>query len=134
MPRLNVDRRRSGRLPAIVGVGVDCEEISRFKKMGSGAMEKIFTEREREYCKSKADPSQHFAARFAGKEAVMKCMSPAKIPFDRIEIAGAGKGRPEVKVLDERFKYYDFEISLSHSGNMAIAFAIAFRSKSIRKG
>ncbi len=138
MPRLTMDRRRQrtpsskNRLPAIVGIGVDCEQVSRFENMDSVFLGKVFTKKEREYCRSRPNPSQHFAARFAGKEAVMKCLGSARVPFDRIEIVKNGKA-PAVSILDKKFKAYDFKISLSHSGNMAIAFAVAFRSKRVRK-
>jgi holo-[acyl-carrier protein] synthase len=115
----------------ILGIGVDCEEISRFEKMDSMLMEKIFTKGEREYCIGKANPSQHFAARFAGKEAVMKCFgsSGKKIAFNQIEILKCENGAPVVNILDRNLGDYDARLSLSHSGNMAIAFAVIFKSR-----
>lgn len=138
MPRLNIDRRRkmARRLgkkeasrPSIVGIGVDCEEISRFEKMNTAFAEKVFTEKEREYCRAKARPSQHFAARFAGKEAIIKCFGAIgkKIPFSQIEILKCENSAPTARILDENLKGYDAMLSLSHSGNMAIAFAIILK-------
>ncbi|MDX6548120.1 MAG: holo-[acyl-carrier protein] synthase, partial [Gaiellales bacterium] len=58
-------------------VGIDMIEIDRVR----AALEKrprfadrVFTERERRYCFSRPNPAQHFAARFAGKEAVGKAI------------------------------------------------------------
>jgi holo-[acyl-carrier protein] synthase len=115
----------------IVGIGADCEEISRFGKMGRNAMEKIFTKNEISYCSGKASPSQHFAARFAGKEAIIKCFSSdgKKIAFNRIEIVRNESGAPVVRILDSGLKDYDVMLSLSHSGNMAMAFAIVLKKE-----
>ena len=136
MPRMNVDRRRlktegvadafKPSPPSIVSVGVDCEEISRFGKLGREAIGKIFTKNEIDYCSKKADPSQHLAARFAGKEAVIKCFGAIgkKIPFSQIEIIKYGNNAPAAGILDENLRGYDVMLSLSHSGNMAIAFAV----------
>jgi len=61
-----------------VGVGVDIESISRFRKKISESpnifFSKVFTERELEYCHSKIDPAPHLAARYTGKEAVIKAI------------------------------------------------------------
>jgi holo-[acyl-carrier protein] synthase len=109
-------------------VGVDCEDISRFEKMGSLFAKKIFTKKEIEYCSTKAFPSQHFAARFAGKEAIIKCFGGIgkKIPFSHIEILKCENGAPAVKILNESLGSHDVKLSLSHSGNMAIAFAVVW--------
>ena len=62
----------------IQGVGVDVVELGRIKEMiaaqGDAFVNKIFTESEIAYCKSKPSPEQHFAARFAAKEAVSKAV------------------------------------------------------------
>jgi phosphopantetheine--protein transferase-like protein len=121
MPRMKFPRAAG-----ILGVGVDCEEISRFGKMDRKAIGKIFTKKEMEYCRSKANPSQHFAARFAGKEAVIKCFGAIgkKIPFSQIEIIKYGNSAPAASILDKNLRGYDAMLSLSHSGDMAIAFAV----------
>ena len=113
----------------IAGIGVDCEEISRFEKMNAAFAEKVFTKKEREYCRAKARPSQHFAARFAGKEAVIKCFGGIgkKIPFNKIEILKCENSAPAVRILDGSLGGYDVMLSLSHSGNMAIAFAVILK-------
>jgi len=93
-------------------------------------MEKIFTKKEIEYCCRKANPSQHFAARFAGKEAIIKCFGSMgkKIPFSQIEILKCENDAPIVNMLGNRGNY-DVKLSLSHSGNMAMAFAIVTKEK-----
>ncbi len=109
----------------VKGVGVDCEQASRFENMDSKLMEKIFTKNEIDYCSRKANPSQHLAARFAAKEAVIKCFGSmgCRIFMNRIEILNRKNGSPYVRMLDKNLSTHGVKISLSHSGGMAIAFA-----------
>jgi len=54
-------------------VGVDLIEIERVRRALArypSFRERCFTETERAYCDSRPNPAQHYAARFAGKEAV----------------------------------------------------------------
>jgi holo-[acyl-carrier protein] synthase len=112
--------------PSDWAVGVDCEQISRFENLSKSAKKRIFTEREMEYCSKKARPEQHFASRFAAKEAVVKCFGSLgkRIDFRCIEIVKCENGSPAARILDGKLKGYDVRISLSHSGDMAIAFAV----------
>ena len=114
----------------IKGIGIDIEDIKRFEiSMNNyNFLKKIFTEKEISYCQSKANPAQHFAVRFAGKEAVIKAVSShLKIILDykEIEITNNGSGAPSVKVTHEGFgQEYNVLISLSHQGTMAIAMVL----------
>jgi len=112
------------------GVGVDCEQISRFEKMDKGFVQKIFTKKEIDYCMKKSRPSQHFAARFAGKEAIIKCFGSLgkKIFLSQIEILKCANGAPAVKILDKKLNSYDIRLSISHSGSMALAFAVVLKT------
>jgi holo-[acyl-carrier protein] synthase len=60
----------------ILGVGLDLCPIERMQRAlersGSRFSQKVFTEAERAYCSARGQPAQHFAARFAAKEAVSK--------------------------------------------------------------
>ena len=109
----------------VKGVGVDCEEIKRFEKMTDALIEKIFTKGEIAYCSKKAKPAQHLAARFAAKEAVVKCFGSMgkSVLLDQIEILNRKDGSPHARVHDKNLKAHDVLVSLSHSGGMAIAFA-----------
>ena len=60
-------------------------------------VERVFTPTEREYCLSRANPAQHFAARFAGKEAVGKALGFG-VPFTWREIEIAGRPKPGVSL------------------------------------
>ncbi len=67
---------------AISGIGIDIEDISRFRDLPYTAnprfYEKIFSEEEIKYCLSKAEPAQHFAVRFCAKEAFVKAAKTDK--------------------------------------------------------
>jgi holo-[acyl-carrier protein] synthase len=89
-------------------------------------MKKIFTENEIQYCEKKENSSQHYAVRFAGKEAVVKAFScyNLSISLKHIEILNKKNGCPYVKILDDKFSDFEIKISLSHSNDIAIAVAI----------
>ena len=77
-------------------VGVDLIEIDRVRRAlerhGDGFRERCFTAAEREYCESKANPAQHYAGRFAAKEAVGKALgSGVYFTWKEIEIRGRPK-------------------------------------------
>ena len=63
----------------ILGIGVDIENVERFRwlniKNDSRFLNKIYAKEELKYCFSKKNPAPHLAARFAGKEAVIKAMN-----------------------------------------------------------
>src|SRR5512138_3800404 len=86
----------------IRGVGVDLCPVSRVARIlerhpGRFA-ERVFTPAERAYCGSRGAPAQHFAARFAAKEAALKALgAPAGIGWHDLEGAGDG-GAPRVEL------------------------------------
>lgn len=110
----------------IKGIGVDIEEIKRFKslpyKSNRDFYNKIFTDKEIRYCLSKSDPYPHFTARFAAKEAVSKALNQSVYRAKSIEISNDKTGKPLLKLhKDPKSKIL---ISLSHTKDYAIAFAI----------
>ena len=77
-------------------VGVDLIEIDRVRRAlerhGDGFRSRCFTEEERAYCDSKPNPAQHYAGRFAAKEAVGKALgSGVYFTWREIEIRGRPK-------------------------------------------
>jgi len=121
-----------GNPPNTCGIGVDIEDISRFEKLNplndDQFLKKIFTETEIKYCLSKHNKAQHFAARFGGKEAVIKALSDMgiqNINYNSIEIINDQNGVPKVTIKNAGISNIRINISLSHSKDMAIAFAIA---------
>jgi holo-[acyl-carrier protein] synthase len=116
---------------ASFGVGTDIEAIERFNNYtlsdDSNFLRSIFSESELEYCFSKESPANHLAVRFVGKESVIKALYSIGIEnvfYRDIEILNKSNGVPYIK-LDDMYKNIQFQISLSHSKENAIAFVIA---------
>jgi holo-[acyl-carrier protein] synthase len=115
-----------------VRVGVDVIEIERIRRAlerYSGFRDRCFTAAERAYCEARPNPAQHYAARFAGKEAVGKALgSGVRFTWKEIEIRGRPKpgvhlsGR--TKAWAERVGAGRIELSMSHSRELATAVAL----------
>jgi holo-[acyl-carrier protein] synthase len=120
----------------IFGIGTDIIKVDRFEKMvakGRKNLKTIFTEREMDYCESKTRRSEHYAARFAAKEAVLKALGIGwrdGFAFSDIEILNDNLGKPEVFLHGKVKNYFktqkikQIKIYMSHSKENAIAFAI----------
>lgn len=115
-----------------IRTGTDIIEISRIKESIESTnkkfCERVYTEKEREYCESKnMQKYQHYAARFSAKEAVFKAVSDElenkfQINWKDIEILNDEKGRPYVNILNNKIQNIeDIDISLSHCKEYAIA-------------
>jgi len=112
----------------ILGVGVDIIEINRIQKAiarwGDHFLRHVFCDEEIQYSKSHKHPAQHFAVRFAAKEAVYKAIPDNKrIGWKDIRIFNDENGQPQCIVNKGQFKD-KILISLSHSHNYAVANAI----------
>lgn len=113
--------------------GTDIIEISRIKKsiddLGSKLINRIFTQDEIAYCESKKTQKyQHYAARFAAKEAIFKALSESvedkySIDWKDFEVICDGNGKPHINIIAD-INIDDIEsmdISLSHCKEYAIA-------------
>ena len=113
--------------------GTDIIEIERIKnsidKFGDRFLNTVFTPKEIEYCESKKTQKyQHYAARFAAKEAVFKALSNninAPDEWKSIEILSEESGRPKVNLKIEVQDLENIDISLSHCKQYAIANVVA---------
>ena len=117
---------------AVVGVGVDVVEIDRFAAALARRprlAERCFTEAEAAYCTAKPFPSQHFAARFAAKEAVGKALGIGMTRWREVEVV-RGRGAPTIALhgrYAERARRLGVErvhVSLTHGRDSAMAFAV----------
>ncbi len=124
----------------IYGTGLDIVEIYRMKeaieKWGESFLDKIFTVREIEYSRSRKFSSQHYAGRFAAKEAVVKAFGEgASSPFKwtDIEILNNKDGKPFVRFyndalkLKNRVKVGDSFLTIAHSKEYAVANVILMK-------
>lgn len=117
-----------------IKTGVDIIEIERVKKSIEETegkfCERVFTQKEIEYCESKkAQKYQHYAARFAAKEAVFKAISfnlanKYDIGWKDIEILNDDAGRPYVNILKTDIRIGDIDISISHCKEYAVSSVI----------
>lgn len=112
--------------------GVDIIEIERIKesieKLGDKFLNKIYTKKEIEYCESKGKSKfEHYAARFAVKEAAFKAVSEevkdyTEISWKDIETINDENGRPKTEILFLRNKKVEnIDVSISHCKNYAVA-------------
>ncbi|AKL98240.1 holo-ACP synthase [Endomicrobium proavitum] len=111
-----------------MNVGIDIEEVVRFKKYVSdkNALKRIFSGIEISYSLPKKNPAQHLAVRFAAKEAVWKALSShnKKLIVSDISIKNTDFGKPEVYIKNKKYKKID--VSLSHTKKYVVAVAVAF--------
>ncbi len=111
--------------------GIDIIEVERIQKSIENQPEfinRVFTKKEIEYCESKKNMKyQHYAARFAAKEAVFKAISELleskyNIDWKNIEIVNNQMGKPQVNIIGINFnKKIQIDVSLSHLKEYAIA-------------
>ncbi len=119
----------------VLGIGIDIIEINRIKKsidkFGDTFLNKIYTQTELEYCSPKANKFQHFAARFAAKEAIAKALSYSGengFSWKDIEIYNESNGMPKAKLFNKLSEILGVDkqihITMSHSENYVTCFAL----------
>lgn len=113
----------------IVGIGVDIENISRFRakkfEENQAFYQMIFTEKEIEYCLSKADPYPHFTARFCAKEAVVKALATKSVNLKQIEvIKDSTMPKLQLNTDPNTWVKISSHLSLSHTKEYAVASVI----------
>lgn len=112
------------------GIGTDIESVSRFSELvehDDPVIRRIFSPEEICHCLAYDSPDQRFAARFAGKEAVVKALSDLGVTgvgIPEIEIRNREDGAPFVRVKKIPTEYLSIRVSLSHTREWAIAFAL----------
>jgi holo-[acyl-carrier protein] synthase len=117
-------------------VGVDLIEIDRIRRAlarhSESFKERCFTAAERAYCDGKPNPAQHYAGRFAAKEAVGKALGSG-VYFTWKEIEVRGRPKPGVHLsgrtarFAERLGAVRVELSMTHSRELAAAVAVVVR-------
>jgi holo-[acyl-carrier protein] synthase len=120
-------------IPLIKGSGIDIIEIQRIRTLieekGQVALERLFTEREVEYCASKRDPYPSYAARFAAKEAFLKALGTGLrgLKWAEIEILPDESGKPIMYLKGSAaLKLHEIgavkvNLSISHCREYAVA-------------
>lgn len=116
-------------------VGVDLIEIARVRRTLErypSFRERCFTEEERRYCDSRPNPAQHYAARFAGKEAVGKAIGfGVARAFAWRDVEIAGRPKPDVRLSGRVRAWADrvgagrLDLSMTHSRDLAVAVCVS---------
>ena len=123
------------RLRPATTVGVDLIEIDRVRRALErypNFRERCFTEEERRYCDSRPNPAQHYAARFAGKEAVGKAIGfGVARAFAWRDVEIAGRPKPSVRLSGrvaawaQKVGAQTLDLSMTHSRELAGAVCVA---------
>jgi len=120
-----------------IQTGIDIIEVSRIQeaieKQGEKFLSKVYTGAEINYCNNTGIMKyQHYAARFAAKEAVFKALSSMldnkyDIGWKDIQILNDSNGRPYVDVLNKKvIEIESIDISISHCKTHAVASVVIF--------
>lgn len=121
---------------SIIGIGVDAVDLDRFALMlqrTPSTLERLFTDHEREYAASFADPTATLAARFAAREAAMKALGVGLGAFDfhDVWIRNEPSGQPTLMVdgvardIARQRGVTQWNVSLTHTATIAIAYVVA---------
>ena len=119
----------------ICGIGTDIAQVSRFEKwvIKPEMLERFFNEKEMSTAKSVASKCQHYAARFAAKEAFSKALGTGISGFDLkdVYVTNNSEGAPVLNIegaalslMKEHFGDCKTFVSLSHEKEYAVAFVI----------
>lgn len=115
-----------------INCGTDIIEINRIKdsieSMGERFLGRVYTKKEIEYCESKRNQKyQHYAARFAAKEAAFKAISDElndkyAICWKDLEVVNDKNGKPILNIIGVNLKdIVSVDLSLSHCKEYAVA-------------
>ena len=118
----------------IVGTGIDIAEVPRIREVierhGERFLKRIFTEGEIQYCESKANRVERYAARFAAKEAGMKALGTGwnhGVRWRDLEVARKPGGRPTLVLHGKAAEFAaklgatNIALSLTHTAEQAFA-------------
>lgn len=121
----------------IFGTGIDIVAISRFERFveenNAALFQRLFTAGEMEYCAARKRSAQHYALRFAAKEAFLKALGTGlrgSLSWRDMEVVHDVNGKPELKLSGEAERQFVSKglskcfLSLSHDGGCAVASVI----------
>jgi len=119
---------------AIVGTGIDICEVARVRtaidRFGQRFLRRVFTAAEREYCESKRNRVERYAARFAAKEAAMKAIGTGLrrgVSWQDFEVSREAGGRPTMIFKGRAAEFgtklgtKSVSLSITHTSEIAMA-------------
>lgn len=122
---------------ALAGIGVDMLEIARMQQAIERRphfIRRMFTDVERAYCERTARPAEHYAARFAAREAVLKALGTgfsSGIGFQDVSVERDQLGRPQACLAGKAAQIaaeqgvQEIALSISYTRDVAVANAVA---------
>jgi holo-[acyl-carrier protein] synthase len=124
----------------ITGIGIDVVQNERIRdsiqRFGDRFLNRIYTEREIDYCRKCARPEIHYAARFAAKEAAFKALGTgwtAGVTWKDVEVRRLASGKPELHLYGQALAHAtaagatQFHISLTHDQLVSCAVVVLER-------
>lgn len=120
----------------VVGLGIDIVEVHRLRsalEKGEAMAKRVFTEPELDYCQARKNKYQHFAGRFAAKEAALKALGTGwqeGIRWQDVEVVPDKKGKPELNFYGkakEIFKEFSAKralVTITHASDYAVAVVV----------
>lgn len=120
----------------IAGIGIDIIEVDRIKEnimKDNGFRELVFSASEIGYCESRKNKYEHYAARFAAKEAFFKALGtgwPNDTSFNEVEIINDHLGKPQIAFIGQTqttmhgLQLVNILVSLTHIKSTASAVVI----------
>lgn len=131
----------------VIGIGTDIIECLRIAQMierhGELFINRVYTPHEINYCNSRKQATQHFAGRWAAKEAILKALGTGwrkGISWRDIEVRNDTLGKPVVGLrggaaeLVEKFGITEMQVSISHCRSHAMAYALALGTEEKARG
>lgn len=122
----------------ILGIGTDIVECPRIGKMiqqhGEAFLRRVYSDREIRYCQARKHATEHFAGRWAAKEAILKALGTGwsrGIAWTDLEVRNDVNGRPEVLVRGVAKDFaqsrgiHEILVTISHCRTYATAYALA---------
>src|SRR5499425_1003614 len=124
----------------IMGIGTDIVECHRIGRMieqhGELFLRRVYTPREIRYCQARKHATEHFAGRWAAKEAVLKCLGTGwrrGLCWTDLEVRNDPSGQPRLHLCgvakDQAVSLgiTDVLLTISHCRAYATAYALAVR-------
>jgi holo-[acyl-carrier protein] synthase len=123
---------------SLIGTGIDIVECLRIAQMiekhGELFITRVYTDHEIEYCSARKAATQHYAGRWAAKEAVLKALGTGwrrGISWRDIEVRNDAKGAPTVQLrggahdVMAAARIGKLHVSISHCRSFAVAYVVA---------
>src|SRR5437868_12414466 len=121
----------------ILGIGTDVTEVGRIRqsitRYGDRFLDRLYTEGERVYASSRANPAERYAARFAAKEAGMKAIGTGwkhGVRWQDFEVANLPSGKPTLNLsgvageIAAKLGVRSIALSITHTALQAMALVI----------